>query len=262
MDQQNHILIIDDEPTIRVVLRAVLETDGHRITECIHGADAMETINRTHPDLVILDLNMPVLDGMSVLTILQNMPVEQRPRVIVLTAYGSIPLAVRAVRLGASDFLEKPVLPNDLRLSVAAVLEEPKTVARAVGTDARHDVSYSELLKRVQKDLWHKDIRHAEQVLHNVAKLAGTDPTYFNLLGVLHEAEGDRRSARTFYHKAAASPTGCEAARYNLQRLYELETYGETKGDVAIGDEGELLHGLHGAVGRGQMDLVRKVMEA
>ena len=73
---------------------------------------------------MILDLSMPVLDGVGVLNELKGVRPDRKPRVIVLTAYGSIPVAVKATRLGAMDFLEKPVAPDEVRESVEAVLAE------------------------------------------------------------------------------------------------------------------------------------------
>jgi len=124
-----NILIVDDETNIRLMLRTALKSEGYVIREARDGREAMEAIDREVPDLMILDLSMPALDGLGVLKELRGMRDERKPRIIVLTAYGSIPTAVKATRLGAVDFLEKPVSPDEVREAVAAALLEPVTAA-------------------------------------------------------------------------------------------------------------------------------------
>jgi len=109
------ILVTDDESNIRLTVRRALETDGYVVNEACNGREAMDAIARQMPDLMVLDLNMPVMDGMSVLEHLKGLAATNKPRVIVLTAYGSIATAVKATRLGAVEFMEKPIVPAELR---------------------------------------------------------------------------------------------------------------------------------------------------
>src|SRR5581483_10464329 len=121
------ILITDDESNIRLMLRTALESDGYTVREASNGREALEAIRNTPPDLMVLDMNMPEVDGMTVLEQMKTLAANvTRPRVIVLTAYGSIPTAVKATRLGAIDFLEKPITPTDLREVVHSALTEPE----------------------------------------------------------------------------------------------------------------------------------------
>jgi CheY-like chemotaxis protein len=237
---RENILIVDDEPGIRLMLRTTLEGAEYQVLESSDGQEALGVIGKSRPDLIILDLAMPVLDGMGVLEQLSSEPPTKRPRVIVLTAHGSVPQAVKAIRLGADDFLEKPILPEDLRLSVAAVLEE-------AALDRHHSpdlsVSYSALLERIRGDIWRRDYHHAAMLLMDAAWAAGTDPAYFNLIGVLHEAEGRKRLAKRFYRKALAAKEQYEPARLNLQRLDEISRRGESDLEVQLGDEARLLDG-------------------
>src|SRR5580704_5352935 len=120
------ILITDDESNIRLTVRRALESDGYMVREASNGKEALESIERQIPDLVVLDLNMPGIDGMEVLEHLKSLAAANKPRVIILTAFGSIATAVRATRLGAVEFLEKPVTPAELRQTVRSVLTEPE----------------------------------------------------------------------------------------------------------------------------------------
>src|SRR5665213_1489615 len=87
------ILVADDESNIRLMLRTSLESEGYAVTEAADGREALREIQNHAPDLVVLDLNMPNVDGMQVLKQLKSMA-EPKPRVIVLTAFGSIAAAV------------------------------------------------------------------------------------------------------------------------------------------------------------------------
>jgi DNA-binding response OmpR family regulator len=121
---RKRILIADDEPNIQTMVRMCLSTEGYDLDRAMDGRAALDAIRRVSPDLLLLDLAMPVMDGMAVLRELQDQRAIPGVRVVVMTAHGSVRTAVQAVRLGASDFLEKPFRPEDLRLSVASVLDE------------------------------------------------------------------------------------------------------------------------------------------
>jgi DNA-binding response OmpR family regulator len=237
------ILIADDERNIRLMLRTTLEPEGYVIEEAADGRAALDAIEKSAPDLVVLDLNMPVMDGMSVL---ERLDAGQgfRPKVIVLTAYGSIPAAVRATRLGARDFIEKPATPDEVRETVRAVLDERDAADEGTPhppvTDEQLAGGYAAVLDRVRKALRSEDAAGAEALLMRVADLsAGRDAPYFNLLGVLYETQGRWRLAKKFYGKAIRADAKYEPSQQNMARIYELETFGRTQRVVALGDEGE-----------------------
>src|ERR1700683_34036 len=111
---------------------------------------------------------MTVLDGIAVLEQMKTIAAGVRPRVIILTAYGSIPAAVKATRLGALDFIEKPITPNEFRHAVHRVLEEPDldfqpTVVVAVPG------GYERVLDRIRKLLRMADYETAMTLLMKAA---------------------------------------------------------------------------------------------
>lgn len=230
------ILVVDDEPNIRLMLRTVLETDGYRVVEAADGKEALDIVAERAIDLMILDLNMPVLDGMKVLEQLLHVPPPRVPRVIVLTAYGSIAAAVKAIRVGASDFLEKPITPDDLRLTVAAVLIEPQPT-HALANEDDANGGYAGILARVRKALRLENFASAESLLMKASELGQHDADYFNLLGVIYEVRQQWRLAKKFYGRAIRADHGYGPAQQNVRRMYELETFGNTKLTVALGDE-------------------------
>lgn len=121
MNAQPRILVVDDEPNLRLMFRSALESAGHAVAEAADGRQALRMIEASPADLVLLDLQMPEMDGMATLRRLRE--AGQNVPVVIVTAHGSIPDVVAAMRLGAIDFLGKPVTPPALRRAVAEVLE-------------------------------------------------------------------------------------------------------------------------------------------
>ena len=122
------ILVADDEPGLRAFVAEALEDDGHAVAQAADGADAARQLARESFDLLITDLKMPRLDGMA---LLRQARVEQPElEVIVLTAFGTVDSAVEAMKLGAFDYLQKPIgSPGALRLLAARALEHRALLA-------------------------------------------------------------------------------------------------------------------------------------
>jgi hypothetical protein len=180
---------------------------------------------------------------MMVLEYLNQKPPEDRPRVIVLTANSRVPVVVKAMRLGASDFLEKPTTPEDLRISVAAALEEISDAEQQPQpTQPAQAEKLGPILSNIRQAVWNQDIHFIEHTLSALFRKAWTDPVWFNLLGAIFEAEGNRGAAKTFYQKAAKAPTSCPAAVRNLLRLENAEP--AAGADVDLGGQEQFLADL------------------
>ena len=118
------ILIIDDEQHIRRMMRLTLEAAGYAAGEAQDGVQGLELFgDGTDWDGVILDQRMAGMDGLETLKKLKER--DPNARVIMATAYASIELAVDAMKLGATDFVRKPLTPEALRNSVAVALAKP-----------------------------------------------------------------------------------------------------------------------------------------
>lgn len=124
-DRAPHILIADDDPQMRRLVRSILERDGYRVTEAADGLDALESVERGQFDLMLLDIDMPRLDGLGVLEELRTRIKTAGVPVIVLTARTD-DTEIRVLELGAQDFLSKPVQPASLQARVKAVLRRAK----------------------------------------------------------------------------------------------------------------------------------------
>ena len=116
------VLLVDDEDSLRKVMRDLLERDGYDVTEARDGVHALDQIDRVGPDIIVLDLNLPGLDGYGVLSHLRSRPATASIPVIVLTAKGDEDNEVRVFELGADDFLTKPFRARALSARLEAVL--------------------------------------------------------------------------------------------------------------------------------------------
>jgi CheY-like chemotaxis protein len=116
------VLLVEDEDQLRRVMKDLLERDGYRVAEARDGAQALDEVDRHAPDLIMLDLNLPGLDGYGVLQRLRSRPSTSRIPVIVLTAKGDEDNEVRVFQLGADDFLTKPFRAKALSARLDAVL--------------------------------------------------------------------------------------------------------------------------------------------
>src|SRR5881397_678624 len=116
------VLLVDDEDSLRKVVKELLERDGYIVAEARDGAQALDQIDRVGPDIIVLDLNMPGLDGYGVLSHLRSRPATAAIPVTVLTAKGDEDNEVRVFELGADDFLTKPFRARALSARLEAVL--------------------------------------------------------------------------------------------------------------------------------------------
>jgi two-component system nitrogen regulation response regulator NtrX len=132
-----HILIVDDEQAIQLSLRGVLEDEAYRVTTVGTGADALRLLADEAPDLVFLDIWMPGLDGLATLTEIRRLRPE--PAVIMISGHATIETAVKATRLGAYDFIEKPLSLEKVLLAVTHALERTRLARENESLKARLD---------------------------------------------------------------------------------------------------------------------------
>jgi UDP-3-O-[3-hydroxymyristoyl] N-acetylglucosamine deacetylase len=129
------VLVVDDEPEIRTSLRGILAEEGLRVLEAEDGRQALDVINRENPELVILDVWMPEVDGLQLLQQLQG--ATPGPAVIMISGHGNIETAVKATKLGAFDFIEKPFSLDGLLRVVNRALDHHAATLRNAEVDAR-----------------------------------------------------------------------------------------------------------------------------
>jgi two-component system, OmpR family, KDP operon response regulator KdpE len=108
------VLVVDDEPQVVWVLQFSLEAEGYTTFAARDGIQAMSAIAEHHPNLMLLDIMMPTMDGWSVLEELMRLPVEERPRVVVVSAMSNLRDRAKAAEMGADAFMPKPFNVDDL----------------------------------------------------------------------------------------------------------------------------------------------------
>lgn len=127
-----HILVVDDEPDIRTLVKEILEDEDYTVTIAEDGASARKALRDRRPDLVLLDIWMPDMDGISLLKEWSDGEGLPCP-VIMMSGHGTVETAVEATRLGAYDFLEKPLSLAKLLLTVERALEVDKLQQENIG---------------------------------------------------------------------------------------------------------------------------------
>ncbi|MDA0822117.1 MAG: sigma-54 dependent transcriptional regulator [Proteobacteria bacterium] len=152
-----HILVVDDEPDIRSLLKEILEDEGFEISVAENAANAREARRLRRPDLILLDIWMPDTDGITLLKEWSDSGHVDVP-VIMMSGHGTVETAVEATRLGAYDFIEKPLSIAKLVLTVqralqTAVLQRENVVLRKGVTPLDDPIGGSVALQRLRADV-------------------------------------------------------------------------------------------------------------
>jgi DNA-binding NtrC family response regulator len=209
------ILVVDDEPKLGKLVAEMLELDGHEVARAGGGRSALVELAGRPWDVVITDLRMPEVDGLSVLREARLKP--EPPEVVVMTAYGTAESAVEAMKQGAADYLLKPFAVEELRIRVRRLAEQ-----RAARARNRH------LVERLTPSLVAESPK-MKAALDSARRVAPTDTTVL-LLG--ESGTGKTQIAR-FAHFASGRASGplvevhCAALP---EPLLEAELFGHEKG--------------------------------
>jgi DNA-binding response OmpR family regulator len=124
-----HILVVEDEPQLRGLLRLYLEREGHRVTDVGDGASALTAYETDAADLVILDLMLPAMQGE---TVLSELRARDSVPVLITSAKRTDAERIAGLRAGADDYLAKPFNPHELTARVAAILRRSRPAVEAV----------------------------------------------------------------------------------------------------------------------------------
>jgi DNA-binding response OmpR family regulator len=229
---KKRILIVDDEPNVRLGYRIALEAEGYVITEAHCGAKALDDLAAGVFDLAILDLRMPDMDGLQLLAEMRNRGFAT-PSVII-TAHGDVAHAVHAMKLGAIDFLQKPLTPEALRNVVAEVLARHGTAATPPAPP-RDD--FDSHIVTAQRLLNLRDFGRAQKHLVRALELNDKSAEAFNLAGVLFEMKEDYDRAKKYYGQAIKLNKRYKPAQQNMRRIFDLFHFGSSQEPVAMGDD-------------------------
>jgi DNA-binding response OmpR family regulator len=145
MPERQHILIVDDDPRIREIVGSAIGTMGYRCSEAGSGEEALRVIGKENVDLVILDLSMPGMDG---LTVLQGMRQQARFPIIILSGHEDRDHKIETFVAGADDYVTKPFDPAELAARVFAVLRRSTATHKP-----QHDEDF--YFDRARAQIWH-----------------------------------------------------------------------------------------------------------
>ena len=203
------VLIVDDEKNILLTLSQSLEVLQLETDTATNGEEALAKLKEKEFGLILLDIRMPGMDGMEVLRQVR----EIRPdiRIIMISAYGTIEVAVEAMKLGAVDFIQKPFSPEEVRALVSRVLDRENLDERKV---ADYGASIELAKKSIGNRYFDAAIEHARKAIF----LDPARPEAFNLLGALTEIQGDREEAQKNYRAALSLDPSYAPAIKNLAR--------------------------------------------
>ena len=209
---KGRVLVVDDDKTLRFALVKALRRFGYETLEAADGLDALRALREPLPDIVLLDLRMPELDGLGVLRRFAS----RAPAFIVLTGHGTVQAAVEAMRLGAYSFLEKPVDAEELR----PLLEQALALRGGLGALGRDDTRGNELVARSAA------MREVDQMLDRIAP---TDET----VAIFGETGTGKEVVARQVHQRSLRRDGPYVALNAAcvpKDLFESELFGHRKG--------------------------------
>jgi two-component system response regulator AtoC len=212
------ILIADDDASIRSLLQTVFEGEGYKVKEATSGRDVLPAVNRERPDVVIMDVRMPGLSGIEVLEQMKRNKVDVP--VLLMTAFGTSNLAIRAIQLGAYDYVTKPFDLDDLLLTVNRTLDHRDLARRVKALDETprdpldNIIGNSQTMQSVYKTIGRVARSDATILVH------GESGTGKELVASALHANSNRRVA-PFVKVACASLT---------ESLLESELFGHEQG--------------------------------
>ena len=173
------ILLIDDEADILEFVKYNLERDGYEVFTASNGAEGLEVALKTKPHLILLDMMMPVLDGIETCKAIRQSPVLKNVMVVFLSAVGTEETIVQGYGVGADDYINKPIKMNVLRSRVQAILKRITPV---------------EVSDKIEIDVEHYQVRKGEEVITLPRK-------EFALLQLLHSQPGKLYTRDEIYAK-------------------------------------------------------------
>ncbi len=220
MNEKPKILVVDDEDSHRIMLRAVLSEDGYAVTEAADGTDAIMAVEKEAFDLILLDIRMTYMDGIEALTEIRK--ISPLVPVLIMTAYASVKTAVEALKAGAFDYLTKPLDIEELKILIEKALEHYHLRAENLVLKERlgDRFDFSRIIGRSPK---------MKSLLDTLAMVAPSDATVL-IMG--ESGTGKEVVANAIHHNSprAGQPFIKVSCAALPETLLESELFGHKKG--------------------------------
>jgi two-component system response regulator AtoC len=214
------VLVVDDEENLRLVTRSFLRRDGYEVETAGNGEEALALIESFGPDYILTDVRMPKMGGLDLLTTLKAKGHEAT--VIVMSAYGSVDLAIEAMKAGAYDYIQKPFKPEELLLTLrkADERESLRRENRALKQEIRDKARFEELLAKSPE---------MQAVFKTVAKIADFKTT---ALITGESGVGKELIARAIHQRSSRKNAPFVAVNCGAipENLLESELFGYRRG--------------------------------
>lgn len=221
---KDRILIIDDESGIRSSLKGILEDEGYTIKTTDTGEGGLKLLERQYFDLILLDIWLPEMDGIKVLKKIKMM--DENPQVVMISGHGTVETAVKATKLGAYDFLEKPLSLEKVVVTVKNALRQKKLEEENIQLHQKIKVQYHLVGKSPSIQKLRDEIKRAAPTNGRVL-IYGEQGTGKELVARLIHQESPRKNKRFVQINFAAIP----------EDLIESELFGHVKGSFAYADK-------------------------
>ncbi|MBI5896478.1 MAG: sigma-54-dependent Fis family transcriptional regulator [Desulfobacterales bacterium] len=217
------ILIIDDEENMRHMLASMLKREGYRIETAADGQDGLDKIRAATFDFVLCDIKMPRMDGMAFLKAVQ--PLADGVTIIMMSAYGTIDLAVEAMKLGAYDFISKPFKSDEVRLAIKKAEERDRL--------KRENLLLREQVRRFEERHRFGNLVAKSAAMQKVFELAAKVAQYNTTILIVGESGTGKELVAQAIHQAGPRqarpfvPVNCGSIP---EALLESELFGYVKG--------------------------------
>ncbi|MDI6727072.1 MAG: response regulator, partial [Smithellaceae bacterium] len=220
MNEKPRILVVDDEESHRIMLRAVLREEGYEVAEAADGLEAVRAVENEVFDIILLDIRMAEMGGIEALTEIRK--ISPLLPVLIMTAYASVKTAVEALKAGAFDYLKKPLDIEELKILIEKALEHYHLREENLALKERlgDRFNFSRIIGRG---------RSMMGLLDTLSMVAPTDATVL-ILG--ESGTGKEVVANAIHHNSfrAAGPFVKVACAALPETLLESELFGHEKG--------------------------------
>jgi two-component system response regulator AtoC len=214
------ILVVDDEENLRLVLRTLLKRQGYEVETAASGEEALGLVDTFGPDVILTDVRMPKMGGLDLLSTLKAKGNEAT--VIVMSAYGSLDVALEAIKAGAYDYVQKPFKPDEVILTLrkAEEREALRRENRALREEIRREHQFEQILAKSQamQDIFRTIAKIAE--FKTTVLISGESGTGKELVARALHQRGSRRAGSFVAVNCGAIP----------ENLLESELFGHRKG--------------------------------
>ncbi len=257
---QDRILVIDDESSIRSSLQGILEDEGYAVRTAETGEEGLALLKMQNFGLVLLDIWLPEMSGIDVLRQIRTL--EDRPSVVVISGHGTVDTAVKATKLGAFDFLEKPLSLEKVVLTVKNALRQFKLEEENLQLRERLRVRYHLVGKSAPIQKLRTEIKKAAPTNGRVL-ISGENGTGKELVARLIHQQSKRNGKRFVEINCAAIPDDLiESELFGYVKDHSLHALKDKRGKLLLADGGSLFLDEIGEMSlKTQAKLVKAVVE-